>query len=113
MKKPQPKPNTTIEHVAANVAALLNNPTTPAALYDAVAEFVNEGVNVKDASGDSLINRWRNSPETILAACKWSQGVDDLAGMAAQNVATLRAQPGARYVGSTDNGTQYKPEIER
>lgn len=80
-----------MQGLAGHVLAILKHPHTPAALYDAVAEFVNEGVNVKDSSGESLLDRWRHSPDTILAACKWSQGVDDLQSMADDNAATLAA----------------------
>lgn len=88
------QPNTTIEEVAVDLRALLTNPATPAALYNALAEFVNEGVMIKDSNGESLVDRWRHSPTTILAVCLWSTGVDDLQSIAAENAATLAANGG-------------------
>jgi len=70
------KANTEAE-LAAHVHAILAHPLTPNSLYEAVAAFVCDGTNIKNTQGETLLERWSDSPETIAAVIAWTNERDD------------------------------------
>ena len=71
------KPAKPEAELAAHVKAIIEHPLTPASLYEAVAAFVCDGTNIKNAEGETLLERWSDSPETIAAVIAWTNERDD------------------------------------
>ncbi|SRR6266545_774246 len=75
--------------LAGHILEILNNPRTPVALYDAVRGFITDSIDIKDSTGESLLDRWACAPETIAAACSWASEQDDNREIAAELTARV------------------------
>jgi hypothetical protein len=58
--------------LARHIKAILEHPNCPNDLFNKVADWVTTGTNVKDADGESLIDRWAWAPETLTAIVNWT-----------------------------------------
>ena len=82
--------------LATHILAILDHPQTPNALYDAVAEWVNEATQLKSSQGDSLLSRWSRDPRTVEACISWGVEADELKQTAEENMARVNANGGAK-----------------
>ena len=65
------------ERLVSAITEILNNDETPGHLWDAVTQFMTDGVQIKNSEGDSLLERWNRAPETVRAVLAWAQEAAD------------------------------------
>jgi hypothetical protein len=75
--------------LAAHVIAILGHERTPVALYNAVADWASNAIQIKDSRGETLLDRWREAPETIEACISWDNERDDLKIIAEETTARV------------------------
>ncbi|SRR6266545_237382 len=90
------EPHTSEAGLAAHVIAILNHPKVPNALYNAIGNFITDSTNIKDSTGESLVDRWTYAPATVAAACAWAKEEDDNKEIAAELTARVNAARGAQ-----------------
>jgi hypothetical protein len=73
-----------VQGLARHVLAIKNHPLCPDRLYDAICDFITDGTNLKDESGDTLLNCWAYDPKTVEAILVWAKSDDDKCEMAAE-----------------------------
>jgi len=82
--------------LARHIIAIVNHPKCPNSLYSHVADFVTDGTNLKNSSGESLVDRWAYAPETVTAVVEWANEADDNKEIAAELTARANAAGGAQ-----------------
>ena len=79
--------------LAEHILAIMNHPKVPNALYNAVGNFITDSTNIKDAQGESLLDRWCYEPETVAALCAMAKEEDDNKEMAEELEARIERGP--------------------
>ena len=62
--------------LARHIIAIANHPKVPCSLYNSIGDFVTDGTMIKDAAGETLLDRWAYMPETVTAIVKWANESD-------------------------------------
>ncbi len=63
--------------LARHILAIMDHPKTPNNLYNKIADFITDSTNIRDSAGESLLDRWTYSPETVTALVTWAKEADD------------------------------------
>jgi len=82
--------------LADHILAIMNDPKCPDALYNKIAGFVTDCTNIKDSTGETLLDRWCYEPATINALCACAKEEDERKEIAEETMEKAKAAGGAQ-----------------